>query len=68
MTESQALMRLAAERGHRTPAGHRCHNVKALIELVAEHPNQARRQMALLVEQTAGLAQSLSSHDRGGAH
>lgn len=62
----QALVRLTAARGHRTPAGHHCHNVKALIELVPEHDNQARRRLVILAVETAGLGRAVASHDHGG--
>jgi hypothetical protein len=56
---SSALMRLAAEVGHRTPTA----NTGAhLLDVVPEHDNQARRRLQILARLTADLARSVSSH------
>jgi hypothetical protein len=63
----QSLMRLAAERGHRTHAGHHCHNLSALIQVDPENDNQARRRLAILAVETDGLAKAMASHGPAGA-
>jgi hypothetical protein len=64
--EIYALMRLAADRSHRSDPGHHCHTISALLSVELEHDNHARRRLAILAVETEGLAKSLSSHDRGG--
>jgi hypothetical protein len=62
----QALMRLAAERGHRTPTGHHCHTLASLLGIVPEHDNHARRRLAGLVVQTEGLARAAAAPSHHG--
>jgi hypothetical protein len=64
--EIYALMRLAADRSHRSDPGHHCHTISALLSVEPEHDNHARRRLAILAVETAGLARAMSSHDRGG--
>jgi hypothetical protein len=59
---SSALMRLAAEVGHRTPTGNIANTGAHLLDVVPEHDNQARRRLQILARLTADLARSVSSH------